>query len=130
MLSISPEMLQSHAFAFLENQIDVFANRRHAPKTSPWRNPGTPGEIVGNRATGGHAGIVGYVKPLAARAKGDHLDMAEISTWSSPGALADPRIAKIDEYTAKRSAVRRTTANRLPSSPTKDQFPILPVASR
>jgi len=68
LLSISPEMLQSHALAFLQNRIDVFAHRRRAPKTSSWRNPGTPGEIVGNRPAGRHAGIVGYVQPLAAHA--------------------------------------------------------------
>jgi len=130
LLSISPEMLQSHALAFLQNRIDVFGHRRRPPKTSSRRDPGTTSEIIRNRSAGRHARVVGDVEPLAAPAKGNHFNVAEISTGGAARQLPDSRIAEIDEHTSQRSPLGRKAANCLPSSPAEDQFPILPVASR
>ena len=99
-------MLQSHALAFLQDQIDIFPDRRRLPKTSSWRDPGPSGKIVEDCPTRSDPGIVGYVKALAASAKGNHLDVAKISTGSSARVFPDSRIAEIDEHTPQRSPVR------------------------
>ena len=106
LLSISSEMFKRHALAFLQNHINVFPGRRRPPETPSRRNPGSPGEIIENRSTRSDPGIVGYVEALAASAKGNHFDMAKISTGSSACVLSNSRIAEIDEHTSKRSPLR------------------------
>ena len=106
LLSVPLEMLQSHALAFLKNRSDVFTRRRRLPKTPSWRDPGPPGEIVENRTARNDPGIVGYVKALAASAKGNHFNMTKIPTGSSARVLPDSCVAEIDEHTPKRSPLR------------------------
>ena len=99
-------MFKRHALAFLQNHINVFPERRRPPETPSRRNPGSPGEIIENRPTRSDPRIVGYVKALAASAKGNHFNMTKIPTGSSARVLPDSCVAEIDEHTPKRSPLR------------------------